>query len=85
MIKKKWLPQKNDFTKMVTPQKNAYFIARGLIIEFWKNRVLCFVRVYKCDSNIMGNIWENHWFPPESKPEIGMKNGVLPGGHKCRG
>ena len=27
----------------------------GFIIEFWKNRVLYFVRVYKCDSNILAS------------------------------
>ena len=48
---KKWLPQKtllpqkND-QKSITPKSLAYFIARGFIIEFWKNGVLYFVRVY---------------------------------------
>ena len=41
---KKWLPQKNDQKKY--PKKMACFIARGVIIEFWKNGVLYFVRVY---------------------------------------
>ena len=62
---KNWLPQKNGYykkngypknmikNKMVTLNFFAYFIAMGFIIEFWKSRVLYFVRVYKCDSNIM--------------------------------
>ena len=41
---------------MVTPKIFAYFIARGFIIEFWRNRVLYFVRVYKCDSNIKDDV-----------------------------
>ena len=37
----------------------AYFIARGFIIEFWKNRVLYFVGVYYWDSNISNGIGKN--------------------------
>ena len=38
--------QKNWSKKMATPKILAYFIARGFIIEFWKNGVLYFLRVY---------------------------------------
>ena len=49
----KLLPQKIDQNKIGHPKILAYFIARGFIIEFWKNGVLYFVWVYECDSNIM--------------------------------
>ena len=48
--KKIGYPQKNGYPKKLikknTPKILAYFIARGVIIEFWENAILYFVGVY---------------------------------------
>ena len=43
---KKNVTPKKIKIKIATPKMLAYFIARGLIIAFWKNGVLYCVRVY---------------------------------------
>ena len=68
---------KLKFENLVTQKMLAYFIARGFITEFWKNRVLYFVGVYYCDSNIIaGSYWAGWWFEPLWKiwKSIGMMN-----------
>ena len=65
MIKKQWLPPKKWSKKNDYPKKKWRTLLRGgLLLNFGKNRVLYFVGVYFCDSNITGtrNFMGNKWF-----------------------